>query len=143
MTEPIYRLFDRLLGARSEGYECLMAMSGLAWAVTLAMPLESFLRFDVRAHAAIAPLWFWALMAGASGSIHLVGLITKHHRIRLIACWISMPFWWSVFSLFVTEFPHSTAPAIYFVHALLGSWACVLLSGNWHDDHQQEHCRFD
>jgi|GEM_PF-4576608 len=124
MTEPIYRLF----GARSEGYECLMAMSGLAWAFTLAMPLESFLRFDLRAHAAIAPLWIWAFAAGLSGCVHLVGLMTRHHRIRLLACWISMPFWWSVFAIFAGDFPHSTAPGIYFVHALLGSWACVLLN---------------
>jgi len=124
MTEPIYRLF----GARSEGYECLMAMSGLAWAITLAMPLESFLRFDMRAHAAVAPLWIWAFAAGLSGSVHLVGLLTRHHRIRLLACWISMPLWWSVFAIFAADFPQSTAPGIYFVHALLGSWACVLLS---------------
>ena len=129
MNEPIYRLF----GARSEGYECLMAMSGLAWALTLAMPLESFLRFDLRAHAAIAPLWFWALAAGTSGSVHLVGLMTRHRRVRLLACWISMPFWWSVFADFTSDFPNSTAPAIYFVHAVLGSWACVLLSREWHD----------
>lgn len=137
MTEPISRLFDRLLGARSEGYECLMAMSGLAWAVTLAMPMESFLRFDVRAHAAVAPLWCWALAAGVSGTIHLVGLMTQKHRVRLIACWISMPFWWLVFAAFTAEFPHSTAPAIYFVHALLGSWACVLLSGGWYGDRER------
>ncbi|MGI9510417.1 MAG: hypothetical protein ACR2QJ_13850 [Geminicoccaceae bacterium] len=124
MPLPIYRLF----GARSEGYECLMAMSGIAWAVTLAMPMESFLRFDVRAHAAVAPLWIWALIAGLSGSLHLAGLLTRNQRLRLFSCWISMPFWWSVFAVFTTDFPHSTAPAIYFVHALLGSWACVLLS---------------
>jgi len=137
MTEPIQRLFDRLLGARSEGYECLMAMSGLAWAITLAMPLESFLRFDVRAHAAVAPLWLWAMAAGTSGVFHLVGLITQRHRIRLAACWISMPFWWLVFAVFIGEFPRSTAPAIYFVHALLGSWACVILSGGWHVEREQ------
>lgn len=128
MTEPIYRLF----GARSEGYECLMAMSGLAWAFTLGMPAESFLRFDLRAHAAVGPLWTWALIAGVSGGLHLVGLMTRHHRIRLISCWISMPFWWSVFAVFTSDFPYSTAPAIYFVHALLGSWACVLLSRGLH-----------
>jgi hypothetical protein len=124
MHEPIYRL----LGARSDGYECLMAMSGIAWAITLAIPLESFLRFDVRAHAAVAPLWVWGLAAGLSGSLHFLGLMTRIHRIRLLSCWISMPFWWSVFAVFTTDFPSSTAPAIYFVHALLGSWACVLLS---------------
>ena len=107
MTEPIYRLF----GARSEGYECLMAMSGLAWAITLAMPLESFLRFDMRAHAAVAPLWIWAFAAGLSGSVHLVGLLTRHHRIRLLACWISMPFWWSVFAVFAADFPRAPRPA--------------------------------
>ena len=137
MTEPIQRLFDRLLGPRSEGYECLMAMSGLAWAITLAMPLESFLRFDVRAHAAMAPLWLWALLAGTSGICHLVGLITQRHRLRLAACWISMPFWWLVFAVFIGEFPRSTAPAIYFVHALLGSWACVILSGGWHVERER------
>ncbi|MGI9499751.1 MAG: hypothetical protein ACR2P3_06920 [Geminicoccaceae bacterium] len=129
MTEPIYRLF----GGRSEGYECLMAMSGLAWAVTLAMPLESFLRFDVRAHAAVAPLWIWATAAGLSGSLHLVGLMTRKQRIRLLSCWVSMPFWWSVFAVYTGDFPNSTAPAVYFVHAILGSWACVLLSREWHD----------
>ena len=137
MSEPIYRAFNRLFGARSEGYECLMAMSGLAWAVTLAMPLESFLRFDVRAHAAVAPLWFWALVAGTSGTVLLIGIISQRHGVRLFACWVSMPFWWSVFAVFITEFPHSTAPAIYFVHALLGSWACILLSGEWHGDDQR------
>ena len=128
MNEPIYRLF----GARSEGYECLMAMSGFAWALTLAMPMESFLRFDLRAHAAVAPLWFWALATGTCGSLHFVGLMTRHRRIRLLACWISMPLWWSVFAVFTSDFPHSTAPAVYFVHAVLGSWACVLLSREWH-----------
>ena len=137
MSEPLHRRFDRLLGDRSEGYECLMAMSGLAWAITLAMPLESFLRFDMRAHAAVAPLWCWALAAGASGGVHLIGLISGWRRIRLMACWLSMPFWWSVFAVFTREFPHSTAPAIYFVHALLGSWACVLLSGGWPIDRKQ------
>ncbi len=128
MTEPIGRLF----GPRSEGYECLMAMSGLAWAVTLAMPLESFLRFDVRAHAAVAPLWIWGAVAGTCGCLHLIGLMWRRQRIRLLACWISMPFWWSVFAVFAADFPHSTAPAIYFVHALLGSWACVILSRSGH-----------
>ncbi len=137
MTELTYRRFDRLLGDRSEGYECLMAMSGLAWAVTLAMPLESFLRFDMRAHAAVAPLWCWALAAGTSGTFHLIGLISQHHGIRLAACWLSMPFWWSVFAVLTGEFPHSTAPAIYLVHALLGSWACVLLSGGWPVDRER------
>ena len=133
MPLPIYRLF----GARSEGYECLMAMSGLAWAVTLAMPMESFLRFDMRAHAAVAPLWFWALAAGLSGSAHLVGLLSRHHQIRLLSCWISMPFWWAVFAVFAADFPQSTAPAIYFVHALLGSWACVLLSRGLHGERER------
>ncbi|MDH3664188.1 MAG: hypothetical protein OEU92_29940 [Alphaproteobacteria bacterium] len=128
MPLPIYRLF----GARSEGYECLMAMSGIAWAVTLAMPMESFLRFDMRAHAAVAPLWLWAVVAGASGSFHLIGLLARHRRIRLVSCWISMPFWWSVFAIFTADFPASTAPGIYFVHALLGSWACILLSRGRH-----------
>ena len=123
----------RLFGVRSEGYECLMAMSGIAWAVTLAMPMESFLRFDVRAHAAVAPLWAWAMVAGLSGSFHAIGLLIRNQPIRLVSCWISMPFWWSVFAVFAAEFPHSTAPAIYFVHALLGSWACVLLSQRWRD----------
>ena len=134
MHLPIYRL----LGARSEGYECLMAMSGLAWAITLAIPIESFLRFDMRAHAAVAPLWVWAVAAGLSGGAHLTGLMTRHRRLRLLSCWISMPFWWSVFAIFTHDFPHSTAPAIYFVHALLGSWACVLLSRNWHDDRERQ-----
>ena len=133
MTEPIYRLF----GAESEGYECLMAMSGIAWAVTLAVPLESFLRFDVRAHAAVAPLWIWGLAAGISGVLHLIGLMTRLHPIRLFACWISMPFWWLVFAVFTTDFPTSTAPAIYFVHALLGSWACVLLSKGKRDGRER------
>jgi hypothetical protein len=137
MIQPTPRLFDRLLGARSEGYECLMAMSGLAWAVTLAMPMEGFLRFGMRDHAAVAPLWCWALAAGASGGCHLVGLITMRHRIRLVACWLSMPFWWSVFAVFIDDFPKSTAPAVYFVHALLGSWACVLLSGGWPVDRER------
>ncbi len=37
MTEIIHRPFDRLLGDRSEGYECLRVMSGLNWAIILAM----------------------------------------------------------------------------------------------------------
>ena len=92
------------------------------------MPMESFLRFDMRARAAIAPLWLWAVLAGASGGFHLIGPLTRHRRIRLVSCWISMPFWWSVFAIFAADFPESTAPGIYFVHALFGSWACILLS---------------
>ena len=130
MPMPIYRL----LGARSEGYECLMAMSGLAWAITLAMPLESFLRFDMRAHAAVAPLWIWAIVAGTSGGLHFIGLLCGRYQLRLVACWLSMPFWWLVFAIFTSEFPYSTSPAIYFVHAVLGSWACVLMSRGLHGD---------
>ena len=85
MPSPIYRLF----GVRSEGYECLMAMPGIAWAITLAMPMESSLRFDMGAHAALAPFWLWATVAGASAGFHLIGLLTRHRRIRLISCWIS------------------------------------------------------
>jgi len=133
MTEPIYRLF----GARSEGYECLMAMSGLAWAVSLAIPVESFLRFELRAHAAVAPLWFWGFAAGLSGSLHFAGLLTRHRHLRFFSCWISMPFWWAVFAIFANEFPYSTAPAVYFVHALLGSWACVLLSRGLNGDRER------
>lgn len=35
ISEPIHRRVDR-----SEGYDCLMAMSALAWTITLAMSLE-------------------------------------------------------------------------------------------------------
>jgi hypothetical protein len=128
------RLIDRVLGAQSEGYERLMAFSGLGWALTLGLLEAGVAHPSFRMHAIIAPEWIWALIAGLSGLLHVIGLTTGRRALRLLACWVSVPLWWSVFALFAAEFPRTTAPAIYFVHALLGSWACVLLTGGFDGD---------
>jgi hypothetical protein len=113
-----------LLGATSDGYERLIAFSALAWALALSLPGER-----PAIPALPPPAWPWALAGFAIGLAHLVGLVAGRLRLRLLAAWAAMPFWWAMFGLCLGELPGIFGPTLFLVHALFSSWACILLTG--------------
>ncbi len=124
--------FDQLglvLFARSDGYERVLALAALAWALTLAVPGQPPDAASALPSPAFAPSWPWALAGALVAGLHIVGLATRRLDLRFCAAWTAMPFWWSLFALCAPAFGHEVAIGFFLVHAMLSSWVCVQLTG--------------